>query len=139
VSVAVCYETAAAAAGVSEETLRRWRRKGEAALAVPPGRRSPTERRYAASCGAFDQALAETAVRMQEVVFATATQTKDRVLAFRAATWYLVHRERDDYTTRQVVTTEDDDPLDMSATGAFAALVTIANAHPLDEDEDDDG
>ena len=72
---------------------------------------------------------------MQEVVFATATQTKDRALAFRAATWYLVHRERDDYTTRQVVTSEDDEPEVMSAQEAVAALCAIAEAHPVGEDE----
>jgi len=108
-------DTAAAWAGVTAETLRRWRRRGEQALTVPPGRRSPTDRKYADFCGVLDQALAEMAVRMQELVYATATQTEDRALAFRAATWYLMHRERDDYTTRSEVTGKDGDPIELTA------------------------
>jgi hypothetical protein len=84
----------------------------------------------------LDQALAETAVRMQEVVFATAAQTKDQAFAFRAATWYLAHRERDDYTPRQEVSSEDDEP--MTAHEAFEALCTITKANPLDEDKGED-
>jgi len=49
--------------------------------------------------------------------------------------WHAADRERDDYPTRHVVTSEDDDPLDMSAKEAFALMVAIANAHPLDEDD----
>lgn len=128
--------TATAAAGISDETLRRWRRKGEAAQAVPPGRRNPTERRFAEFCGVLDQALAECTVRMQQIVYATATQNEDRALAFRAATWYLTHRERDDYTTRHELVGKDDEQEEMTAHEAWTHLQAIASTLHAEKEED---
>jgi hypothetical protein len=114
-------DTAAAWAGVTGETLRRWRRKGEAAQAVPPGHRNPTERKYAAFCGVLDQALAECAVRAQAVLFEAiklgeptpshAPTIEERRLAVQTAQWWLTHRQRDDYTTRQEVVGREGGPV----------------------------
>ena len=131
-------DTAAAWAGVTGETLRRWRRRGEAAQAIPAGRRNPTDRKYANFCWALDQALAEAAVRMQEVVYTVATQTDDLALALRAATWYLVHRERETYTTRsEVASATYGPPSEMSAPEALAIFRKLAADNPLSDDSDD--
>jgi hypothetical protein len=146
-------DTAAAWAGVTGETLRRWRRRGEAAQAVPAGRRNPTDRKYADFCAVLDQALAEMAVRMQEVVYTiaiagapTATpenphplkpSVEQQRVSLQAATWYLVHRERDTYTTRSEVISPTNGPTELSGAEALAIFRKLATDNPLPDDSDD--
>ena len=59
---------AASAAGVDESTLRRWRRRGEAALEVRPKQRTPEERHFARFCLATERASAEAVVQATKVI-----------------------------------------------------------------------
>ena len=130
--------------GVSHETIKQWRRKGEAALQKPAGKRSPTERKYAEFVTLFDKALSECSVRMQQTIFTLATpnltdqpmrdvdgsivrdargnpviipaaSNEEKSLALRAAMFWLSNREREDYTTRAEVTGAEGTPLGVSA------------------------
>ncbi len=73
---------------------------------------------------------------MQQIVYATATQNEDRALAFRAATWYLTHRERDDYTTRHELVGKDDEQEEMTAHEAWTHLQAIASTLHAEKEED---
>jgi hypothetical protein len=137
----------AAFAGISLETVRAWRRKGEAAADIPAGKRSQSQRLYFEFVLSLDEALATTAIRMQTIVTqiafngqaragATVTIEQQR-LSLQAATWWLSHRERQDYTLRTEVTGPDGGPIEMTADEAFANLLGLV-ADPPDEREDDD-
>jgi len=129
VKIGAPLHTAAAFAGVSDETLRLWRRRGEKAQAVPPGRRSPTDRRFVEFVGALDKAMSTAATKAQAVVFGTMAQTDDRALAFRAAIWYLEHRERADNSTRIEQTGRDGGPIEMSPSEAYGAIAELARQY----------
>jgi hypothetical protein len=137
IKVGTPLHTAAAVAGVSDETLRVWRRLGEKAQAVPPGRRSPTERRLVRFLGALDAAMALASARAQAVVFDTFTQVEDRALAFRAACWHLEHRERADYAPRSEVTGAEGGPVEMSGGEAWDILTGLVRKYAEPEDERD--
>lgn len=141
---------ASAFAGVHLDTIRQWRRKGEIALSKPARERGQTERKYADFVTALDKALAETAVMMQSVITGIAARglTRDGVepsveqqrISGQMATWWLSHRERDDYTTRSEITGRDGAPLELSSTEALNLFRDLAKAYPVDasEDESDD-
>lgn len=99
--------TAARAAGVDPETLRRWRRLGESARDNPQRAQDNTEARFVEFCGLIDQAIAEALITAQVVVFQSATQTNDLKLAFRAATWFLTHRDPSNYSMQVTLDTLD--------------------------------
>lgn len=95
----------AAAAGIDPATLRRWRRKGESALAKPIKQRNPEERRFARFCLATEHASAEAAIQATRVIngivdidLETAS-VAEQALALKAAQWFLVHRYPEDYST----------------------------------------
>jgi hypothetical protein len=149
IRIGATEKRAAAFAGVHLDTIRQWRRKGESALTKKAGTRSPTERKYAEFVTLFDKALAETAVMMQSVISQTAQRglqhdnqplpsIEQQRLSLQAAMWWLAHRERDDYTTRQEITGKDGDSFVMSASEALATFRELANAYPTTNDDDDE-
>jgi len=103
---------AAKASGVDSATLRRWRRKGEIALKIKPNERSADEKRYARFCTALERALCEVEIKACAVIvnamdidFETASIAEMR-LALRAATWFLVRRDPENYGNRPVASSE---------------------------------
>ncbi len=138
---------ASAFAGVSLDAIRQWRRKGEAALLKKPRERGETERKYADFVIALDRALAETAVMMQSVVTSVANRgltnngevpsVEQQRVSLTAATWWLSHRERDDYTVRSEVTGKDGAPIELSASEALSIFRDLAKAYPTPTDLDD--
>lgn len=134
---------ASAFGGVSLDTIKQWRRKGDAALAKKSTNRSPTERKYADFVTALNKALAETAVMMQTVVAQIAARgtgaevsVEQQRISLTAATWWLSHRERDDYTTRSEVTGKDGAPLELSAGDALAIFRDLAKTYPVTIEDD---
>ena len=136
---------AAQYAGISFETVKQWRRKGDTALLKKANQRSPSERKYVEFVTQLDIALADTAVMMQSVVTSIASyglqqnspSVEQQRISLTAATWWLSHRERDDYTTRQEVTGKDGAPLELSASEALGIFRQIASANPISEDDDE--
>jgi hypothetical protein len=137
---------AASFAGVSIESIRTWRRKGDAALAKKSNERSPTERKYANFAVAIDRALVECSVMMQSVVTGIASygarqagqpipSVEQQRISLTAATWWLSHRERDEYTTRSEITGKDGAPLDLSAADALAIFRELAASYTPEEAE----
>jgi hypothetical protein len=55
----------------------------------------------------------------------------------KAATWYLVHRERDTYTTRSEVISPTNGPTELSGAEALAIFRKLAAGNPLTDDSDD--
>ena len=96
VSSGVPLDVATAFCGIHRETVRRWRRRGESAREINAGRRTPTERRYAAFATALDTAMASMTVRAQATVGLVMTES-DRRLALDAAKFYLSRRDRKNY------------------------------------------
>ena len=140
---------ASAFAGVHLDTIAQWRRKGEAALLKPARNRGETERKYAEFVIALDKALAETAVMMQSVVTQVASRglpspetpiptVEQQRVSLQAATWWLSHRERDDYTTRSEVTGKDGASLELSASEALSIFRDLAKTYPTEVVDDDE-
>ncbi len=138
-------DKACAFAGIDSGTLRRWRSRGEAALKVPPGRRNPTQRRLVDFCADLDEAMSAAEVRYQTQVHLIATAAaffdehgnrlptpsiEQQRVSLQAAQWWLSHRSRDTYTTRQEVTGKDGTPLELSPSEAFAIFRELAAAQP---------
>jgi hypothetical protein len=113
----VPLDVAIAYVGVHRETLRKWRRRGDKALELRAGRRSPTERRYGDFVQRLDAALAETTVFAQEGLrmmmappqeldpatgeLRAAPQTDaDKRIQLEAIKFYLSRRERKHYGAR---------------------------------------
>jgi hypothetical protein len=139
---------AASFGGVHLDTIRQWRRKGDLALAKKAGQRTPTERKYADFVTALDKALSETAVMMQSVVTGIASlglrqegqappSIEQQRVSGQMATWWLSHRERDDYTTRAEITGRDGESVGLSSAEALAMFREIAKANPLPIDDDE--
>jgi hypothetical protein len=96
VSTGVPLDVAIAYVGIHRETLRRWRKRGDRALELGAGRRSPTERRYADFVQRLDVAVSQMTVRAQATVGLIMSDT-DKRLALDAAKFYLSRRERKHY------------------------------------------
>lgn len=139
---------AAAFGGVSLEAVRQWRRKGEAALQIRAGLRNPTQRLYADFVLSFDRALAETAIQMQAVVTNVARlglhregeeapTVEQQRISLQAATWWLSHRERDDYTTRAEITGKDGGAIELDAGEAWSAILQLAGREAEAVEDDD--
>ena len=139
--------TCAAFAGITREALRKWRRRGERAMELAPGRRSPTERRYADFVGELDRALSEAAMRAQATVRQLMVLPPDadaatKRVALEASKFHLTHRNAADYSTqvRAEVTGADGGPLDVdiSTDAALDLLVPFLRARGIDVVDDDD-
>lgn len=124
------FATAAEFAGVDNSTLTRWRQRGQDALAVPPGKRSPTQRKFADFYTAFSRAVMEANVRFQSQLYALgtkdlagATPEQQRII-LDAIKFYLTHRDPSNYSTQQrmEVTGADGGPVAVSAADVFQAL-----------------
>jgi len=123
---------AASAAGVDASTLRRWRRRGEAALEVRPKERTPEERTFARFCLATERASAEVVIQAHEVInnlididIENASMEEQR-LALKAAIWFLVHRYQEEYSPnrrREPVEPKDNRGDRVSGRDALAALL----------------
>jgi transposase-like protein len=136
VRAGVALHRAAAFAGIHDETLRKWRRDGERARGKLVKSRSREEQRLVEFIGALDQALASAAVRFQTVVYEVATDHDvDASTRLRAATWYLSHREVDDYNEQVRVTGKDGGPIEheLSGDAAFAALLQLQGLQKTEE------
>jgi hypothetical protein len=100
------FATAAEFAGIDNSTLTRWRQRGEDALAIPPGRRNATQRKFADFCTAFRRAVVEANVRMQSQIYAVgskdlvnASPEQQRIIV-DAAKFHLTHRDPKNYNTQ---------------------------------------
>ena len=140
-------DTCAAFAGVTREALRQWRRRGEKALELPAGRRSPTERRYAAFVGELDRALSEASMRAQTtvrqlMVVPDGADAASRRVALEAAKFHLTHRDARNYSTqvRAELTGADGGPLDIdvSTDAALELLIPFLRERGI-EVVDDEG
>lgn len=163
---------AASYGGVHLDTVRAWRRRGEAALQLRAGLRNPSQRLYAEFVTSLDRALAETAVRMQGIVMDIALRGRRTIeqvdelddegratgrtverrydptpeqqrISLQAATWWLSHRERADYSTRAEVTGADGGAIELSADEAWRRIVELtgresAEPEAADDELDDD-
>lgn len=128
-------KTACNFAGLSDETVRVWRRKGEAALELPQGRRNPTQRKYADFVGRLDKSLAEANFRAQATIHALMTQDVRSVtpeqqrIALQAAQFFLTHRDNANYTTRTKTEVSGVDgaaiEVDLSAERAWERMVEL--------------
>ena len=137
VQAGVALHRAAAFAGIDDSMLRKWRRAGETALAKPVRQRSRPEQRLAEFCLALDRAMAAAAVRFQTVVYELATDHDvDASTRLRAATWYLSHREVDDYNEQVRVSGKDGGPIEheLSGDAAFAALLNLQRLQSTKEE-----
>ena len=113
-------------------TLRRWRRRGEAALEVRPKERTPEERTFARFCLATERASAEVVIQAHEVInnlididIENASMEEQR-LALKAAIWFLVHRYPEEYSPnrrREPVEPKDNRGDRVSGRDALAALL----------------
>ena len=136
-------------AGISRETLRKWRLRGEKALLVPPGDRSPTERNFVAFVGALGKAVAQAGVQAQRTVHSLMSQElkektpEQQRIALTAATFFLTHRLSDYYTTKTSteLTGKNGGPLDvaLSADRAWEILQAINKGEPIVASEEDAG
>jgi hypothetical protein len=134
-------------AGIHVDTVRQWRRKGEAALAKPARERGATERKYGEFVTQLERALNETSVLMAQVLTANARlgvqhrrqdgsmhepNIDDRRLAVDVAKFWTTHRERDTYHTRhEVVTDTEQVPEGFDVLERFRVL---AKANPEDDE-----
>lgn len=139
-------KTACSFAGISDETLRKWRKRGEEAAKIAPGRRNPTDKKYADFVGQIDKALAEANVRAQATIHglmtkpvATATPEEQRI-ALSAAQFFLTHRDPDHYSTktRTELTGADGTPLEveLSAERAWEKLQAILGRENVTQEDD---
>lgn len=65
VTTGVPLDIAADYVGIHRDTIRKWRRRGEKALEIQAGRRTPTDRRYADFAVQLQKAMSETSVLAQ--------------------------------------------------------------------------
>jgi hypothetical protein len=115
-------------AGVSDETLRLVRIRGNKALAVPPGERNPSERKYAKFIGDLDKAVVQAGVSAQRTIHSlmsqdvrSATPEQQRI-AMSAAQFFLTHRLPDYYNTKisAELTGKNGGPLEVALTAEQA-------------------
>ena len=94
VEVGVSWKDSAAAAGINEATLHRWRERGREG-------RAP----YRAFCERLDAAAARSVVAMQITVRQAASNGD-----WKAAAWFLERRRPDDYAPRSKTQVEVSGP-----------------------------
>jgi len=165
ITIGTPLKTAALYAGIENETLRKWRARGEDAQNVPPGKRSPTERKYADFVGALGRALATAAHQAQLTVTRNMTMpltrpevvrradgtdeviqvpvsVEERRLAQQAAQFHLTHRSGKPETdssystqTRTEVTGADGAPLELSAEKAWERISNLLSTRLEPDDE----
>ncbi len=140
-------KTCCAFAGISNETLRKWRIRGEKALTVEKGRRNPTERKFADFVVSLDKALTEANVRAQATVHALMTQpmkgaTPEQArIALDASKFFLTHRDRENYNTKvnAELTGRGGGPIEVefSASKAWEVLQAINSGEAIDLPDED--
>jgi len=133
-------------AGISRETLRQWRHRGEKALLIPPGKRNPTDRKFAEFIGALDKAIAQAIVQAQRTVHTLMTQDVVRAtpeqqrIALTAAQFFLTHRAPEDYNTKTTaeLTGKDGGAIEvaLSAEKAWEILQAVNSGKPIDLPEE---
>jgi hypothetical protein len=128
-------------AGISDETLRLVRIRGNKALAVAPGYRNTSQKKYAKFIGDLDKAVVQAGVQAQGTIHALMTQDIRRAtpeqqrLAMSAAQFYLTHRLPDYYNTKtnMEMTGKDGGPLEvaLSADKAWEIVQAIQSGKPI--------
>jgi hypothetical protein len=134
--------TACKFAGIHRDTLRQWRLSGERASLVRPGKRTPTEQKFAHFSDLLDRALAQAAVQAQRTIHTLMTQDLDGAtpeqqrIAMSAAQFYLTHRLSEHYNTRTSteMTGKNGGPLEvaLSAEKAWEIVQAIQSGKPIE-------
>lgn len=135
-------------AGISRETLRLWRQRGNRALAGDPRRLSPIDRKFAAFIVALDKAVAQAGVQAQRTIHTlmsqdvrSATPEQQRI-AMSAAQFFLTHRLPDYYTTKvsTELTGKDGGPIEMALTAekAWEIVRAIQNGKSIEVTDDEE-
>ncbi len=140
-------DTCAAFAGITREALRKYRRRGEKALEIAAGRRSPTERRMASFVGELDRALSEAAIRAQAtvrqlMVLPDGADAATKRVALEASKFHLTHRDPRNYSTqiRAEVTGADGGAVevDVSTDAAIDLLIPFLRERGIEVVDDGD-
>ncbi len=134
------FVTACQFAGIDDSTLRRWRQKGDEALRLSPGKRSPSQRKYAEFRTAIDKAIVEANVRAQQTIHTVMTQplqnatSEEKRIIVDAAKFYLTHRDPSHYSTQQrtELTGKDGEAVEISAAEVWNVL---QKARAVDADD----